>query len=116
MNTYEKETEILLRKLGVNRTYIGFKQVSYGVRLTIDNPFLLTHISKGLYVEIATYSHTTLYCVERNIRTIKELIWKKADKELLKDIFGNIDEIPRNAEFMDDLAFYVWGIVNNESF
>ena len=115
MDTYEKETELLLRKLGVNGSYIGYSQISFGVKIVIENPLSLTHICKGLYVDIAIHFNTTPCCVERNIRTVRNLIWKKADRELLKNIFGDTDELPRNAEFMDDLAFYVWKIVNNKS-
>ena len=112
MDTYEKETELLLRKLGVKGCYAGYSQIVFGVKLVIENPLSLTHICKGLYVDIAIHFHTTPCCIERNIRTVRNLIWKKADRNLLKDIFGDTDEIPGNAEFMDDLAFYVWNIVN----
>ena len=108
MNTYEKETEKLLRKLGINGSYLGFMFITYGVEKLHDDPMLITLICKGLYAEIAIHFNTTIYCVERNIRTIKEIIWRKADKKLLKEIFGSDRTIyPNNTEFMDCLAIYI---------
>ena len=54
MNTYEFKTEKTLRKMGASGNYYGFKYISYGVKLIIDDPTLLTHISKGLYINTYT--------------------------------------------------------------
>lgn len=116
MNTYEKETEIILRKLGVNGSYLGFKFVIYGVEKLHNNPMLITSICKGLYTEIAIHFNTSVYCAERNIRTIKEIIWRKADRKLLEEMFGNdVTIYPNNAEFMDYLAVHIERIVNTRS-
>lgn len=50
---YERETCNLLRRLGVNNSYVGFRYTVYGVIRAIANPELLIYISKGLYVEIS---------------------------------------------------------------
>ena len=113
MNTYEKETENLLRKLGANGTYTGFRYISYGVMLIIDNPLLLTHICKGLYMEIAIHFNTNVYCVERNIRTVKELIFKK-QRYKLKRIFGDNRRLS-NSEFLDCLVVYISENINTRS-
>lgn len=67
---YERETCNLLRRLGVNNSYVGFRYTVYGVIRAIANPELLIYISKGLYVEISAEYRTSIGCVERNIRTI----------------------------------------------
>ena len=111
MNIYEKETENLLRKLGANGTYTGFRYISYGVMLIIDNPLLLTHICKGLYVEIAIHFNTNVYCVERNIRTVKELIFKKQRYKIKR-----IDNTRlSNSEFLDYLVVYISENINTRS-
>lgn len=51
---YERETCNLLRRLGVNNSYKGFRYTAYGVGRAIHDPELLTYISKGLYVDIAS--------------------------------------------------------------
>lgn len=72
---YERETCNLLRRLGVNNSYVGFRYTVYGVIRAIANPELLIYISKGLYVEISAEYRTSIGCVERNIRTIISTIW-----------------------------------------
>ena len=88
MTEVEKETQKLLRRLGANGSYKGFWFVSYGIVRVMDESELLTHVCKGLYVEVAVHFHVNVGCAERNIRTIKNLIWKNGDHELLNEIFG----------------------------
>ena len=52
---HEKEISNLLRRLGVNNSYVGFRYTIYGVARTIHDPTLLAYISKGLYVDIAVH-------------------------------------------------------------
>lgn len=106
--------EETIRLLGLNNSYKGYNYLIYAIELTIDNPAILTYICKGLYLEIALYYNTTITCAERNLRTAKEVIWMKGNKELLKYIFGDTysDTIPSNAVFIDLLAYYIKKINN----
>lgn len=106
--TYERKAAQILRKLGVNNSYIGFSYIAYGVTLNIHNPDLITYISKGLYVEIATKYHTTTGCVERDMRTVIHKIWNRGDRNLLNSIFGyELTQKPRNGEFIDAVSHYI---------
>ena len=108
MEIYEKEAQNLLRKLGANGSYIGFWYAAYGIVLTIKDPELLVYISKGLYVDISFKFNTTTKCVERNIRTIKNIIWEYGNRDLLNFIFTyELKEVPSNAYFIDALANYI---------
>lgn len=101
---YERETCNLLRRLGVNNSYVGFRYTVYGVIRAIANPELLIYISKGLYVEISAEYHTSIGCVERNISTI----WLHGDRTLLNQVFGfELEQKPRNGAFIDALSHYV---------
>ena len=105
---YERETDQLLRQLGVNNSYVGFPYAVYGTLLDIQKPELITYISKGLYVEIASKFHTTPGCVERDIRTIVHRIWTRGNRNLLNLIFGyELTQKPRNGEFIDAVAHYI---------
>lgn len=105
---YERETCNLLRRLGSNNSYKGFRYTAYGVSRVIQDHELLTYISKGLYVEIACRYLTTIGCVERNIRTVVKTIWEHGDRKLLNEVFGlELDQKPHNGAFMDALAHYV---------
>ena len=49
-------------------------------------------------------------CVERNIRTLKERVWRDGDRELLQEIFGEEalkEKAPENRIFIDMLAAYL---------
>lgn len=105
---YKRKTGNLLRNLGVNNSYKGFRYTVYGVCRAIDDPELLTYISKELYVEIACQYHTTLKCAERNIRTVVKTIWEHGDRALLNEVFGReLEQKPRNGAFIDAVAHYV---------
>ena len=105
---YERETSDILRRLGVNNSYVGFRYTLYGVSCIVQDPSLLIYISKGIYVEIAAHYQTSIGCVERNIRTIINTIWIHGNRELLNEIFNfNLEQKPRNGAFIDALAHYV---------
>ena len=105
---YERETSDILRRLGVNNSYVGFRYTLYGVSCIVQDSSLLIYNSKGLYVEIAAHYQTSIGCVERNIRTIINTIWIHGNRELLNEIFNfNLEQKPRNGAFIDALAHYV---------
>ena len=105
---YEREISNLLRRLGVNNSYVGFRYTIYGVSRTAQDPTLLAYISKGLYVDIAARFQTSIGCVERNIRTLINTIWLHGDKKLLNEIFNfELSQKPRNGAFIDALANYI---------
>ena len=105
---YEREISNLLRRLGVNNSYVGFRYTIYGVSRTAQDPTLLAYISKGLYVDIAARFQTSIGCVERNICTLINTIWFHGDTRLLNAIFNlELSQKPRNGAFIDALANYV---------
>ncbi len=105
----KQETGRLLRRLGVNSSYKGFWYTVFAVALALVNPMELTFVCKGLYLDIAVRFHTNPNCVERNIRTIKQIIWSYGDRQLLDDIFGSAPASKplHNAAFIDLLSQYV---------
>ena len=108
-------TKQILRLLGINDSYKGYAYLILAVVLVIETPEILTNICKGLYNEIACQFDTTIFCVERNIRTIKNHLWECGDEVLLTDIFGDLYccKIPTNASFIDALSYYVKGMLSN---
>ncbi|WP_302625916.1 sporulation initiation factor Spo0A C-terminal domain-containing protein [uncultured Eubacterium sp.] len=108
MENYIRLTANLLRQLGVNASYTGFKYTVCAVVKNIQNPDLITYICKGLYANIAIENHVNISCVERNIRTIVETIWKSGDRELLNEVCGRkIMEKPKNTFFIDVISQYI---------
>ena len=108
-------TRQTLRLLGINHSYKGYSYLILAVHLVIENSDILTNICKGLYIEIACQFNTSVSCVERNIRTIKNHLWKCGDREVLRKIFGDLYccKAPTNAAFIDALSYYVMESLNN---
>lgn len=60
----------LLYSLGVTANYTGFSYTVSAVELTAQDYDRLLMVTKWLYPEVASQFHTTMSCVERNIRTV----------------------------------------------
>lgn len=98
----------LLIHLGVNKTYVGYHYIVYGISRACENHDLLTYISKGLYVEMASQYHTSVECVERNLRTVIQTIWSYGDRRLLYEVFGyELKDRPCGSKFIKALLNYV---------
>ena len=67
----------LLLKLGATPRYIGFDYVIYAITLSLENSQYLLSVTKELYPDVARKYHTTIYSVERDIRTVITIIWKR---------------------------------------
>lgn len=73
----------ILRLLGISHSYKGYAYLIYAVQLVINDPDILTNICKGLYYDIACEFNTSVFCVERDIRTIKNHLWNCGDNKVL---------------------------------
>ena len=106
----EKEIEHLLRSLGIGATYRGYRYLNYGIRLClIDEDYLLS-VSKLLYPQIAKYFHTTSCSVERDIRTVRDVMMKNGGEQLLIQMTGSpgwADKIPYPRDLIAIFAQYL---------
>lgn len=97
----------VLRRLGVKTSNQGYQYTAYGIFLVLKNKDSLAYITKSLYIDIAIEFHTSWKCVERNIRTIVDSIWKTDNVELLTQICnGNPISRPANKEFFNLMCQY----------
>ncbi len=95
---------ILLQQLGVTSSYTGFFHTAYAILLTIGEPRRLLLVTKWLYPDVAAYYRTSWYAVERNIRTVVNLVWK-THPELLSQLAGYpLDKRPSSSQFIFILA------------
>lgn len=107
---YEKELLEILYNLGIRKMYKGCEYILYGINYISENEANFSPITKILYVEIAKEYSTSNLCIEKNIRSVIELIWKDATNEkLISKIFGNyyLLKRPSNLEFLTSLYHYV---------
>ncbi len=100
----------LLKKLGVHKAYKGCEYIFTAISFIAKNETSYSPITKILYVEIAKVHNTSKLCVERNIRSVIEIIWREhSDDFLIKDIFGTsyLQQRPSNMEFISLLYEYI---------
>ena len=103
----ENAVHKLLRKLGGNGGYLGFFYAASAIELVMNNETEF-YQCKWLYNEVANQYQTTPVCVERNIRTLVDSIWKQGNRELLGEIIPYPGgKKPKNAQFIDGLAVYL---------
>ena len=87
----------LLYQLGVTANYIGFYHITYAVLLCIERPDCLRLVTKRLYPEVAKQYGTNWKAMERNIRTVNDIIWRE-NRPLLEALARrHLEQKPRNA-------------------
>lgn len=108
MNTGEERVvKDVLRRLGSNNSYQGFRYVIHCVDMVLEEEELGTRV-KVLYVDTAARYRTTSKCVERNIRTLAEIAWNGGYRETLYEVAGCLlKERPTSREFIGILTDYV---------
>lgn len=111
---YEREAGKLLRRLGVGYSYAGFWYAAEAAGRAVREPWVLSGITKGAYVDIAFRHRVAVNCVERDIRTIRDVIWESGDRELLEELFrkymklrGPLNERPGNTALIEAIARYI---------
>ena len=111
----EKFVRTTLRQLGAAQTYRGFDYTIDGALLILEDKNRLKYITKTLYPDIAQKHNTSWYCVERDIRTIVDVIWNNGDKEMLLCMSGEaLEEKPNNAKFLKILSEYAAKMNQNQ--
>lgn len=98
-------TEIceLLYRLGATESYAGFLQMAYAVRLCAEDQRWLVLLTKRLYPEVAKRYCTNWKAVERNLRTLGNVIWTR-NRPLLEELARRPLSKPYNAELLAILS------------
>lgn len=91
----------LLHDLGVTANYTGFFHTAYAVLLCIEQPERLLLVTKWVYPDVAKQYKTNWKAVERNIRTVGNVIWKQGHS-LLEQLAGR--KLPRKPSTAQLLA------------
>ena len=97
----------LLLRLGATPRYIGFDYVIHAIILSLEDSQYLLSVTKELYPDVARKYHTTIYSVERDIRTVITIIWKR-NPHLLSQIAGYpLTKKPAVGEFIAIMREYL---------
>lgn len=97
----------ILNSLGVSARYTGFRLAVSAISLALNDPELLKLISKNLYPVLAKRYHTTVKCIERNIRTIIDKAWQN-NPSLLSSLAGyTLLDKPKTGQFIEIVVSYL---------
>ena len=98
----------ILFRLGINRNYIGFYYVSYGVWLCVRQPERLLLVTKWLYPDVAAHFGTNWKAVEHALRTVVTTVWRN-NPALLETLAGKpLSEKPCSSKFLSILTVWLF--------
>lgn len=90
----------LLYQLGVPANYKGFVHAAYAVSLCMEQQDRLLLVTKLLHPDVAKKYGTNWKAVERNIRTVSTIAWKR-NRSMLEDLAKRpLDRYLCSAEFL----------------
>ena len=84
----EKILEEILYPVGISNRYRGYPYFLMAIHLASEDLSRLANIQKEIYVPIAFHYHVSHINVERDIRTIRDVIVRNGGAEFLKQISG----------------------------
>ena len=103
-SSLEERIANLFLTVGIPAHIKGYQYLREGVKMVMENPELMSRITKELYPGIARRFGTTSSKVERAIRHAIEVAWNRGRIEALDEAFGrnvcSLDDKPTNGEFI----------------
>ncbi len=98
----------ILHQIGVPAHIKGYNYVREAIRLSVENPEVMSSVTKVLYPTVAKTFKSTSSRVERAIRHAIEVAWDRGDIDVLNSYFGytiqNQRGKPTNSEFVAMIA------------
>ncbi|MBQ2667744.1 MAG: sporulation transcription factor Spo0A [Clostridia bacterium] len=94
----------ILHKIGVPAHIKGYQYLRDAIILSVQDPDVISAVTKLLYPSVAKQHETTSSRVERAIRHAIEVAWSRGDVDILNSFFGytiqNNRGKPTNSEFI----------------
>lgn len=97
----------LLHRLGATANYSGVAQTAFAAALCVQRQGRLLRITKDLYPDVAAHFNTNWKAVERNIRSVRTVVWSKNPGLLGQVAQRHLSDIPTNAQFLAILSAYL---------
>ena len=98
----------IMHELGVPAHIKGYQYLRYAIVLSVEDPKMMSSVTKRLYPAIAERFDTTASRVERAIRHAIEVAWDRGDVDVLSSYFGYTIQVsrgkPTNSEFIAMIA------------
>ena len=104
----EQDVTGMIHEIGVPAHIKGYQYLREAIMMAVEDPVMISSITKILYPTIAKRFQTTPSRVERAIRHAIEVAWSRGRTETLDTLFGyTIDTSkgkPTNSEFIALIA------------
>ena len=104
----EQDVTDMIHEIGVPAHIKGYQYLRKAIMMSVEDPSMLSSITKILYPTIAKRFQTTSSRVERAIRHAIEVAWSRGKMETLDSLFGYTIDIgkgkPTNSEFIALIA------------
>ncbi len=101
------QAERLLLSLCAPPSRVGFHQLVATIEYVMQHPEL-TNITRDIYPAVARACHTRPSCIDHNLRSIIEDIWRYGDMCKLKALFPNAQTYrPGNKAFVFTVASHL---------
>ena len=104
----EKDVTDMIHEIGVPAHIKGYQYLREAIMMSVEDPAMISSITKILYPTIAKRFQTTPSRVERAIRHAIEVAWSRGRMETLDAMFGYTIDTgkgkPTNSEFIALIA------------
>lgn len=104
----EQDVTDMIHEIGVPAHIKGYQYLREAIMMSVDDPGMISSITKILYPTIAKRFSTTPSRVERAIRHAIEVAWSRGRMETLDALFGYTIDTgkgkPTNSEFIALIA------------
>lgn len=104
----EQDVTDMIHEIGVPAHIKGYQYLREAIMMSVDDPGMISSITKILYPTIAKRFQTTPSRVERAIRHAIEVAWSRGRMETLDALFGYTIDTgkgkPTNSEFIALIA------------
>ena len=104
----EQDVTDMIHEIGVPAHIKGYQYLREAIMMSVDDPSMISSITKILYPTIAKRFQTTPSRVERAIRHAIEVAWSRGKMETLDALFGYTINTgkgkPTNSEFIALIA------------
>ena len=108
MRNLEQDVTDMIHEIGVPAHIKGYQYLREAIMMSVDDPAMISSITKILYPTIAKRFQTTPSRVERAIRPAIEVAWSRGKMETLDAMFGYTIDTgkgkPTNSEFIALIA------------
>lgn len=101
----DKKVEQMLCSIGLTQNYKGYRQLAQALQIAGEEPGSLEIVTKRLYPAVARECGTNWKSVERNIRTMIEIVWQSAPEKLERLSGYPLEEKPKPAQFLALLVY-----------